>query len=472
MAQLVAAGAGPRTFEPGDRLAVECDDEPGTFHARLVLRAARPEALRAVMEMDIFDEQKVYWILTPDGDIYPEELNVPPLSAYCQCDKAGRLRRHSGMTPAGRRCCRHFALGEGAVERLTPMVARHAMAVAEREDNRYRGGGSFDLAGVIVPVVGSAATAAPTRAAAAEEEDTEETDARVLVVARGPSGVRSRHFRETEPPTEQRLGASVAVPDSELDGPAGARSPTGEVAAGTPGEGMLLDSDDESDWLGDDPSRWDPLYNGYPTPEESEEESAGGSATEDGAAAATYNESGATGSPPRRVLVSARPLSASSSDSDAEIDALVEQIYGSRSSGSAGHRVGQEAAQHVRRVAPTGDHQNGLWLGGAWYESEMHYLMARQALPHAKRARVGVQLGDAIPGVVPLLHDDGRRGRGSGEPGGVDLTDQVAELVSESTPLREEYVADELGEETAAAKERRHLREERSGGPPRPLPEK
>ena len=131
---LVPRSEGRPKFEPGAIVAVEYDGEPGVFHARLILRAATPGALRAVMEMDAIEEAAVFWILTPDGDIYPEELNVPPLLGLCLCDEEGDMKARGAMHPRGRRCRRYYEFGDGSVEELTPLVIGRAMAAAEKED--------------------------------------------------------------------------------------------------------------------------------------------------------------------------------------------------------------------------------------------------------------------------------------------------------------------------------------------------
>ena len=359
MAQLEAAGAGPGTYEPGAQVAVEYEDEPGTFHARLVLRAARPGALTAVMELNALDETKVYWILTPDGDIYPEELSVPPLSAYCQCDEEGDLRRRGGMTPVGRRCRRFYAFGEGSVEELTPLVVCRAMTAAEREDNRYRDGGAPALLPIAVPGAG----AAPARAAA-PEEDAEEVDARVLAVARDPSGVRSRPFRET-------------------------------VA-------LLTET------------AWD----AWPV----------------------------TG--PRTLLWCCKFIARHS------LHPLAHHTRFLQLAGVTGADAGAQEHEHCMRI---------IEFAVCYDQVQVSELAALEMV--ARRAQmVELRFREKVIGTGGgvSVDDDAFLYMGTGKTRGLLMV----------CPLLEEYVADELSKETAAAKERCKLREERSGGPLRPQPKK
>ena len=81
----------------------------------------------------------IWWILTPTGDIYPEELEVPPLTGLAISDLAGGRVRGT-MKPAGRRldAVYEFVEGRGPGE-LLPQTVVKAMRAAERQDAKARG---------------------------------------------------------------------------------------------------------------------------------------------------------------------------------------------------------------------------------------------------------------------------------------------------------------------------------------------
>ena len=126
-----------RPLESGALVAVEYEDEPAMFHQRLVLLKASPEKLLTTTgEPLLGDGASVFWILTPTGDIYPEELRAPPLAGLIQLDQSGVSIRGT-MVPAGRRLRQVFGFVEGrGAGALTPLVVIRALEAANLEELR------------------------------------------------------------------------------------------------------------------------------------------------------------------------------------------------------------------------------------------------------------------------------------------------------------------------------------------------
>ena len=124
-------------LKPGDVALVEYEGE-ALMHERLLLRRAAPDTFEAVMKEDpvVGDKKYLFWILTPTGDIYPEELHVPPLVGLAISDD-DEGRKPGSMRPRGRRLAEIFGFeerrGPGALE---PKAVVEAMLAAEHEDTK------------------------------------------------------------------------------------------------------------------------------------------------------------------------------------------------------------------------------------------------------------------------------------------------------------------------------------------------
>ena len=67
----------PSVLDTGKMVAVEYEGETGLFHHRLILRTASTAAVLNTTGRMCDSPNGLFWILTPDGDVYPELLQVP-----------------------------------------------------------------------------------------------------------------------------------------------------------------------------------------------------------------------------------------------------------------------------------------------------------------------------------------------------------------------------------------------------------
>ena len=68
----------PSVLDMGKMVAVELRREAGFFHQRLILRTASTAAMLNTTGRMCDSPNGLFWILTPEGDVYPEFLRVPP----------------------------------------------------------------------------------------------------------------------------------------------------------------------------------------------------------------------------------------------------------------------------------------------------------------------------------------------------------------------------------------------------------
>lgn len=128
-ATLPVTGGGAATAEVGDVISVEYDGEPGVFYQRLLLRPDTEGVVKSYMDLDPEPGVPALWVLTPDGDMYPEQIGVPPL--------LGTVR----MTDAGDLVRRVYAFGDESIADLTPKVVVVARESTERETEPCRPAG-------------------------------------------------------------------------------------------------------------------------------------------------------------------------------------------------------------------------------------------------------------------------------------------------------------------------------------------
>ncbi len=61
---------------------------PGPWHERILLEPGSEKAMTGCTGESLLNGGTVWWVLTPDGDVYPEELAAPPLEGIAYCDDA------------------------------------------------------------------------------------------------------------------------------------------------------------------------------------------------------------------------------------------------------------------------------------------------------------------------------------------------------------------------------------------------
>ena len=122
----------------GRLMLVEYGEEPDTWHERLVIMRSTPEAMMRVTGVEAIAEQDVWWALTPDGDLYPQQLSVPPLRGVALLD-AGHVVIPATVVPLGalarhqRRLFHRFQAGR-AIPCASPLAYLEALETAKREE--------------------------------------------------------------------------------------------------------------------------------------------------------------------------------------------------------------------------------------------------------------------------------------------------------------------------------------------------
>ena len=64
----------PSVLDIGKTIAVEYEEEAGFFHQRLIVRTSAIAAMFNATGRMCESPNGLFWILTPDGDVYPEIL--------------------------------------------------------------------------------------------------------------------------------------------------------------------------------------------------------------------------------------------------------------------------------------------------------------------------------------------------------------------------------------------------------------
>ena len=131
----------PLGLEAGRLIYVEYEDEVGFFHARLILMKTSAGMMMKVTGESCRNPDAVFWVLTPDGDIYPEEIGVAPLTGVVSCSDDSRLDLRT-MRPRGRRLRRayEFVAGREAGTLSALTVARAIQAATTEEETAARRG--------------------------------------------------------------------------------------------------------------------------------------------------------------------------------------------------------------------------------------------------------------------------------------------------------------------------------------------
>ena len=130
-------------MEPRCTVLVEYLTDVGVQHTRLILMKTTAETMLAITGEDATDATSpIRWILTPDSDVYPEELSCPPLRSLYAFDKNGARVPLSRRRIGGKSdLIYEFApAGPGSVG-LTVETALKAM-IAAAETDQATGGSS------------------------------------------------------------------------------------------------------------------------------------------------------------------------------------------------------------------------------------------------------------------------------------------------------------------------------------------
>ena len=179
------------------------------FHRRVLLCRGNKEAMKAITEEDTADansymmtDPEIWWVLTPDNHIYPEEISVPPLRAFGLCKPDGALEK---STLVGRRSRVNDI--HDFRESPSPMQFIRLVQEAREQQKKFKtpladlkAFGADPLPAAPrdsgIPRLGDEETAAQKRIDEVNSEVDESLDARVLSMVRLPDGTRYKDFRK------------------------------------------------------------------------------------------------------------------------------------------------------------------------------------------------------------------------------------------------------------------------------------
>ncbi|CAK0857511.1 unnamed protein product [Prorocentrum cordatum] len=89
-----------RYMQPGREVIVRYDTERRLWHRRTLIEPCDAVVLARVRGEPADDPSAlIMWVWTPTGDIYPEELSVPPLLGIAPCDLEGTPMREACLGP-------------------------------------------------------------------------------------------------------------------------------------------------------------------------------------------------------------------------------------------------------------------------------------------------------------------------------------------------------------------------------------
>ena len=193
----------PSLLDVGKMIAVEYEGEAGFFHQRLILRTASITAMLNTTGRMCDSPNGLFWILTPDGDLYPELLRVPPATGIIWLNERNE-RSPTTMMLAGHRLEQVYEFRAHRRILLSPEVVVPAVLGAqETEDtckDTCREGEGPRLPEALPPP----ATPDTPPGRKVDEGDSLDPgdnfadpllDARVLSVQRNSAGDRHREFR-------------------------------------------------------------------------------------------------------------------------------------------------------------------------------------------------------------------------------------------------------------------------------------
>ena len=169
-------------------------DEPGEpWHQRILVAPASPEALLAVMATEATAPlDRIWWVLTPDDDVYPEELSAPPLLSIVFCDAERARIPRSQLGPS-----RNYARVHVFTALPVPLKFVEISDACLAEEARVARAGAAAAPEPAAREEAEGRRVADEGAAAAEEDaPDEEMDVRILAISRNPEGVRHKEFRD------------------------------------------------------------------------------------------------------------------------------------------------------------------------------------------------------------------------------------------------------------------------------------
>ena len=126
-------------LDMGKMTALEYEGEAGFFHQRLILRTASIAAMLNTTGRMCDSPNGLFWILTPDGDVYPELLRVPPATSVIRLNERNELIATT-MMPAGRRFEQVYEFGAYRSTLLFPEVIVRAVLGAQEPEDMWREG--------------------------------------------------------------------------------------------------------------------------------------------------------------------------------------------------------------------------------------------------------------------------------------------------------------------------------------------
>ena len=206
----------PSVLDMGNTVAVEYEGEAGLFHHQLILRTASTAAMLDTTGKMCDSPNGLFWILTPDGDVYPGFLRVPLATGVIWLNERNEPVPTT-MMPAGRHLEQVYEVGAHRRILLPPEVIVRAVLGAQETEDTCREGESPGLSEALPPP----ATADTLPARKADEGDSLDPgdtaadpllDARVLSVQRNSAGDRHREFRNAVSQLVQSPSAWPVVP--------------------------------------------------------------------------------------------------------------------------------------------------------------------------------------------------------------------------------------------------------------------
>ena len=189
----------PSVLDNVKMIAVEYEGEAGFFHQRLILRTTSIAAILNTTGRMCDSPNGLFWILTPDGDVYPEILPVPLATGFIWLNERNEPIPTT-MMPAGRHWEQVCEFGAHRRILLSPEVNVRAGLGAQETEDTCREGERPGLPEALPPP----ATPDTPLGRKVDEGDSLDPgdnvadpllDARVLSVQRNSAGDRHRELR-------------------------------------------------------------------------------------------------------------------------------------------------------------------------------------------------------------------------------------------------------------------------------------
>ena len=115
---------------------VEYDGDTGFVHQRLILRTASTAPMFNTTGETCDSSNGLFWIRTPDGDVYNELLRVPPLTGSVWLNERN-VPILTTMTPAGHHLRLVYEFGvQGRITLSLEVIVRSVLGAQEAEDTK------------------------------------------------------------------------------------------------------------------------------------------------------------------------------------------------------------------------------------------------------------------------------------------------------------------------------------------------